>query len=180
MASRVAVVILRLYAAGIFLVTAQWKLFQEGYSVGEKIARFRTDEYVPMIEYAVAHPPVVLGIQLDVFAAFLRDVMLPGAAVFAPGILVFEALLGLGLLAGFGVRLLGGLGFVMMLAFTLAKPDPRAVAGDPVGIYLFSVRSSNWALTLIVLAVTLVAAGRVLGLDVWVRRRWPAWIRWIG
>ncbi len=174
-----AYLVLRVYAGVFFLVTAHYKLVQEGYTVGEKLAAFRDNDYVSMISRAIEHPPVVLGVQLDLYADFLRDVMLPGAAVFAPAILIFEALLGIALVLGGGVRLMAGLGFLLMLAFSLAKPG-GAGPQEPVGVYLFTVHSANWPLTFILLALCLVAAGRFLGLDVWIRRRGPAWVRWIG
>ena len=178
--TRIAHVLLRVYAGAFFLATAHYKLVQPGYTLGETMAHFRDVEYPRVIEHAIAHPPVVLGVSLDAFAAFLRDVMLPGAPVFAPAILLFEALLGLCLVLGLGVRLMAGLGFLLMLAFTLAKPDPRALAEDPVGVGLFSVASANWPLTLILLVLCLVAAGRALGLDALLCRRGPPWLRWLG
>jgi thiosulfate dehydrogenase [quinone] large subunit len=135
-------------------------------------------EYVGMIEQAIAHPPRVPG--SDLFAAFLRDAMLPAAPVLAPAILFFEVLLGLSLLLGLGVRLSASLGFLMMLAFSLAKPQPGAGPEDPVGVSLLTVKSANWPVTLGLLVLALLAAGRALGLDGWMRRRAPPWLRWAG
>ncbi|MFV1960050.1 MAG: DoxX family membrane protein [Planctomycetota bacterium] len=175
-----ALLLLRLYAGAFFLATAHWKLVQEGWSIGEKIEAFRVDGYVPTIERAIAHPPEVFGQRLDFFAAFLRDVMLPAASWMAPAILFFEVVLGLGLVLGLGTRLLGALGFLMMLAFSLAKGGPGAAAGDPVGVCFLTVRSANWPMTLILLALALGAAGRFVGLDRRLRRRMPPWLGWIG
>lgn len=178
LASGTALVVLRLWTAGFFLVTAWWKLVEPGFSIGEKIAAFRAREYVPVLERAIAHPPRVLGVELGLFADFLESVMLPIAGVAAPALLLFELLLGITLLLGFGVRLFASLGFGMMLAFSLAKAqDPRAVEA-PVGVFLFTVRHANWPVTGILLALALLAAGRVLGLDAVVRRRGPPWLRW--
>jgi len=177
---RVTLLVARLWTGGFFLASAHWKLIQDGWSIGEKIQAFRVEAYVPTIERAIAHPPEVLGLRLDFFAAFLRDVMLPAASWMAPAILFFEAVLGLGLVLGLGTRLLASLGFLMMLAFSLAKVVGGWTPGDPVGVTLFTVRSANWPVVLLLLLLAVAAAGRFVGLDAWLRRRAPAWLRWIG
>lgn len=180
-ARAVALLTLRLFAGGFFLVTAGWKLVEPGYSVFEKITAFREHEYVPFIERAVAHPPRVLGVELGAFADFLEGVMLPAAPVAAPAVLLFEALLGLALVLGAGVRLFAALGFALMLVFSLGKPQPGQGEAEPVGVFLFTVHSANWPLTWILLALACLAAGRVLGLDARLRRsRAPGWVRALG
>lgn len=174
------VFLLRLWTGGFFLVTAWWKLIEDGRTIGWKIERFREVEYVGMIQRAIEHPPELFGHALGFYADFLESVMLPAATVFAPLILFFEALLGLSLVLGLGVRLTALLGVVLMLAFNLAKPQPGSAMEDPVGVFLFTVRSANWPVTLILLLLALVPAGRILGLDVWLRARAPRWLRWIG
>lgn len=176
---RVGLLLLRLFAGGFFLATALWKLTGEGKTIGENIHDFRQKEYVSFLEEAIAHPPVLFDKPLAAYAAFLEHVMLPGAGVFAPAILFFELLLGVGLLLG-GVRLLAFLGFGLMMSFNLAKPDPLSLEGDPVGVFFFSTRSANWPVTWILLALSLAAAGRYWGLDTWLRGRLPRWLRWIG
>ena len=173
-------VVLRLWAGGFFLVTAWWKLIEDGRTIGWKIDRFREVEYVGMIQGAIANPPELFGHSLGFYADFLQSVMLPAASVLAPLILGFEVVLGLSLVVGLGVRLTASLGVVMMLAFNLAKPQPGSAVDDPVGVFLFTVRSANWPVTLILLLLALVPAGRILGLDVWLRARGPRWLRWIG
>lgn len=181
-ATGAALVPLRVWAGAIFLVTAEWKLRAPGVSIGDRIRQFRLGEYVPMIERAVEHPPEVLGWRLGFYADFLDGVMLPLQHVAAPAILFFELILGLTLVLGLGTRLFASLGVLLMLGFNLAKPMPGW--GDPVpgpvGIKLLTIRSSNWPLTWILLVLAVFAAGRVLGLDVWIRRRAPGWLRWIG
>ncbi len=139
---RFGLVALRLWTGGFFLATAWWKLIESGSTVGQKIEAFRI-EYVQMIGGAIANPPELFGMRLGFFADFLRGVMLPHAAWMAPLILAFEVVLGLSLVLGLGVRLTGSLGFLMMLAFTLAKPQPGAGADEPMGVFLFTVRSAN-------------------------------------
>lgn len=175
-----ALVSLRLFTGAFWLASAFYKLFEPGFGVFEKIAWFRDADYVPMIENAVAHPPRVLGVELGLYADFLEGVMLPLAGVAAPAILLFEVLLGLGLVLGLGVRLLAGLGFVMTVAFSLAKPQPGQEATESVGVLLLTVHSANWPVAFLLLALSLLAAGRVLGLDALLRRRGPPWLRWIG
>ena len=175
----IGVTVLRLWTGGFFLVTAWWKLVQEGYSVGEKIGHFR-EETVVWIERAIRQPPELFGTPLTAYAAFLESVMLPAAPVLAPVILFFELLLGISLVLGVGVRLSALLGFLMMLAFDLAKPQPGGGEADPMGVFLFTVHSANWPVTLILLLLALVPAGRILGLDAWIRARGPRWLRWIG
>jgi uncharacterized membrane protein YphA (DoxX/SURF4 family) len=172
-----ALLLLRLWAGAFFLDAAVYKLVdgprarEEASGVeetlGQSFARFRDEEYRPMVQAAVDDPPRVFGAPLTVYADFLRAVMLPGADVFAPTILVAEVLLGVSLVLGLGVRLSAALGFLMMLAFSLAKR-----------VYLLTVQSANWPITLILLALSLAAAGRYVGLDAWVRRRGPRWLRW--
>jgi len=177
--ARIGLVVLRLWTGGFFLATAWWKLIEDGYSVGQKVEAFR-GEYVRMVEAAIARPPELFGMPLGFFADFLEGVMLPGAGWLAPLILAFEVVLGLSLVLGLGVRLTGSLGFLMMLAFTLAKPQPGGAADEPMGVFLFTVRSANWPVTLILLLLVLAAAGRILGLDAWLRARAPRGLRWIG
>jgi len=179
-ASRIALVLLRAWTGAFFLVTAWWKLVQEGYSFGEAIERFRVDELLPMVEGAIASPPVALGLRLQAYADLLASVALPASGVLAPAILLFEAVLGLCLLLGLFTRAVAGLGFLLMLAFSLAKPQPGAAPEDPVGVFLFTVKSANWPVTGILLLLSLAAAGRVLGLDRWLRRSGPRALRWMG
>jgi len=180
LATGVAIVTLRLWTGVFFLVTAWWKLIEPGFSVGEKIEAFR-GQYAQFIDTVVAHPPEVLGVTLHFYADFLGNVMRPNIAFAAPAILAFEALLGLGLVLGFGVRLLASLGFLLMLVFSLGKPQPGAAfpLEEPVGVFLFTVKSANWPVTLILLALALLAAGRILGLDAKIRAGAPGWLRWI-
>ena len=179
MARRLAYVLLRVYAGVFFLVTAHYKLVQEGYSIAEKIAYFRESEYVPMIQHAIRIRRRCSG---------CRSTSSPPSSgrhaavrwVLRPRHLVFEALLGLTLILGFGVRLVGGWASCSCSLSPWRSPTRGPRREDPVGVFLFTVKSANWPLTLILLAVCLVAAGRVLGLDRWVRRRWPPLLRWIG
>ncbi len=178
-ASGLALLLLRLFAGALFFYSAWWKLVQPGFSLGEIVDTFRS-EYVQTVQAAIANPPALLGLRLDLFASFLRDVMLPAAPVAAPALLFFEAFLGVSLLLGFGVRLFAALGVVMMLGYSLAKPYAMPDGGVTPGVPLLSVKSANWPLTFLLLALALLAAGRVVGLDARWRRDAPPWLRWIG
>jgi uncharacterized membrane protein YphA (DoxX/SURF4 family) len=176
---KVSIFGLRVWTGIYFLSSAWYKLIQEGYTVGEKIGAFE-QLYVKTVANAIDHPPEVLGFRLDFFADFLEHVMLPARGFFAPAILFFEAVLGICLVLGLGVRFIAFLGFLMMLAFSLAKAHPGASETDPVGVFLFTVHSSNWPVTLLLLAFVLIGAGRIWGLDTWLRAKAPGWLRWIG
>ena len=74
---------------------------------------------------------------------------------------------------GLGVRLTASLGVLLMLAFNLAKPQPsRQRRTIRSGVYLFTVRTANWPVTLLLLLLALAAAGRILGLDALAARAW--------
>jgi uncharacterized membrane protein YphA (DoxX/SURF4 family) len=171
-----ALLVLRLYAGAFFVDATVFKTIDQPRALGIPpegvVAHFRDGDYVPMVEAAIADPPRAFGVPLTPYADFLRAVMLPAADVFAPAILVAEALLGLSLVLGAGVRLSAGLGALMMLAFSLAKYD----RGEH--IYFLTVHSNNWAMTLILVALSLAAAGRFLGIDAWARRAGPRWLCW--
>jgi hypothetical protein len=168
----VALFLLRLWTGLFFCDAAKWKLFdhpsEQGLSFGEGIHAFVRDEYVPMVERAIADPPEVLGTKATWFASLLRDVALPGKDVLGPTILVAEALLGISLVFGIGVRLSASLGFLMMVSFTMAKD-----------VYLFTAGSANGPVTAILLVLAISAAGRAWGLDAVLRRRLPRGIAWI-
>ena len=178
-ATRFGLLLARLWCGAFFLATAEYKLNQPGLSLGETIDRFRFEEYVPTLERAIASPPAVFGTPLGFYADFLREVMLPAASFAAPAILFFEALLGLCLVLGLGVLLMAALGVVLMLGFNLAKVVGGWEVGDPVGVYLLTVRTANWPVTLLLLLLALAAAGRILGLDRGVPARAPRGLRWI-
>jgi len=166
--AKLAVVALRLFAGAIFLAVAKHKLIDPGFSFGETVKIFTEYDYIPLVEHAVAHPPDVLGWKMQWFSDFLGAVMLGGRApyVIAGGVLVFEALLGFTLVLGMGVRLMAFLGALLMASMGLCK-----------GLYFLTVSTgSNWYLTMILLTLALTGAGRVGGLDRWLRRRLPGWI----
>jgi uncharacterized membrane protein YphA (DoxX/SURF4 family) len=170
----------RIWTGVFFLVTAEWKLNQPGKTIPQSIDVFRDGIYTETLQRALAHPPELWGWKIPLFPDLIENVLLPGASFFAPAILFFEALLGLLLVWGLGVRLFAALGFLLMMAFNLAKVLSNWSPPEPTGVFAFTVHASNWPVTILLLLLCLGAAGRILGLDLWVRAKWPAWLRWIG
>jgi uncharacterized membrane protein YphA (DoxX/SURF4 family) len=167
-APKVGLAGLRVFAGVLFCGAAWWKLVLPGTSLGETIRAFAEREYVPLLERAIADPPYVFGWRLDWYAGLLESVMLPGNApyVFGAAILFFEALLGVCLVLGAGVRLMGVLGALLMIGFGLAKRLP----------FITVSHGSNWYLCMMLLALAFTAAGRIWGLDARLQRRLPRWI----
>jgi uncharacterized membrane protein YphA (DoxX/SURF4 family) len=169
LAPKLGLTALRLFTGAVFLAVAHWKLIRPGLPLGETLRTFAEQDYVPLLQRAIAEPPVVLGWRLQWYADFLQAVMLPGNApyVFGTAVLFFEALLGLSLVLGACVRLMAGLGALLMLAFGLAK-----------GLWFLTIQGagSNWMLMMMLLVLAATAAGRIWGLDARLRRRLPSWI----
>lgn len=164
-APRLGIVSLRLFIGGLWLQSAHIKLFGGEGSLGENIAYFRDAIYDKHVRRGIEQPAEIFGQPLTFFADFLEHVMLPARHVMAPAILFFEILLGLSLVLGLGVRLMATLGALMTLAFALARSLP-----------FFTVKAPNFLLVFAMLALALMAAGRVGGLDRRMCRRWPGWI----
>jgi thiosulfate dehydrogenase [quinone] large subunit len=171
-AALVALLFLRVFTGLFFLDVADYKLREvpasKGLGFAAGIEAFREDEYVPMVEEAIADPPTVFGRPFTAYADYLREVMLPAKEFVAPAILIGEALLGVALVLGAFVRLAGVLGALMMAAFAAAKHN-----------YLFTTSSANWAMTAILLALAIAAAGRFVGMDAWLRPRLPRLLAWV-
>jgi uncharacterized membrane protein YphA (DoxX/SURF4 family) len=156
------------YTGALFLDAVQWKVLEAGLPLDEAVHRFVAQEYEPLVRHAIAHPPELWGWRLDAYSDFLSAVMLPGASVLGPLVLLFEALLGVSLVLGAGVRGMALGGALLMLAFGLAK-----------GLYFLTVSTgTNWLLMVVLLALALTGAGRIWGLDAWLRPRLPRWLRW--
>jgi hypothetical protein len=171
LAATIALFVLRVWTGAFFCDAIYYKLVvvpPEGTPLGTTIENFVERDYRPMVEAAIADPPTVFGMPLRLYADFLEGVMLPNAEFFGPAILLGGVLLGITLVLGVAVRLSAACGFVMMLAFSMVKRLP-----------ILTLTSGNWPITLILLALCLLAAGRAWGLDAWLRGRLPRWIRWV-
>ena len=95
------------------------------------------------------------------YASFLRHVMLPHAALIAPGQLVVELLVGLCLALGLFTPVAGLLGGLFQLNLLVATSGTT----DWPGTYI--------ALAAICLVVAVSQSGRTLGLDALLARRQP-------
>ena len=181
-APKLGLVALRIFVGLVFLSASHHKLiapFEEvdpqtgavverDLSFGERIELFAERDLVPRVEGARENPPHLFDWELGWFTDLLATVTLPGKApyIFATLIMLFEALLALSMLLGACVRLMGFLGAWLMLVFGLVKAVP----------FLTVTKGTNWYLVMILLALALTAAGRILGLDSRLRHRLPGWI----
>ena len=156
---------LRIFVGSLFLRAFYYKVIGPGLPLGRTLERFVEEEYVPQIEMGIANPPSVFGIELGFYPWFLENVMMPPRYVIGPGILLAELLLGVSLVLGVGVRLSAALGALMTCCFALTKP-----------FELLTVRSQTWLLTMCLLTLSLVAAGRIWGFDSRLKNRFPGWI----
>ncbi len=159
---------LRVFAGAVFLGVAHWKLIKPGLPLDETITRFTEQDYLPLVQHAVLNPPEVFGTKWSWFSSLLESVALGGSApyVIAGAVLFFEALLGVSLVLGACTRLMAFLGALLIAVMGLAK-----------GLYFLTVtQGTNWYLMMILVALSLTAAGRIWGLDARLRHRLPRWI----
>ncbi len=99
--------------------------------------------------------------KVGAYGAFLRHVMLPHSSLVAPGQLVIELLVGLGLFLGLFTPVAGLLGGLFQLNLLVATSG----TSDWPGTYI--------ALAAICLVVAVSQSGRTLGLDARLARRRP-------
>jgi uncharacterized membrane protein YphA (DoxX/SURF4 family) len=165
---KVGITALRVFTGAVFLGVAHWKLIKPGLPLGETITRFTEQDYLPLVRHAVLNPPEVFGTKWSWFSSLLESIALGGSApyVIAGAVLVFEALLGVSLVLGACTRLMAFLGALLIAVMGLAK-----------GLYFLTVtQGTNWFLMMILLALSLTAAGRIWGLDARLRHKLPRWI----
>lgn len=144
------VVLLRLYAGGLFAAFG-WK----------KIAGGRFPEFLPrFLEGQAGKAP-------DWYAAFIDAVVLPNAALFGYLVMYGELLVGLALILGIVTRVAALVGLFIVLNFHFVKG---------LDFFVPSNYDSLWAVVFVVLAFT--CAGRVLGLDAALHRRYPKNLLW--
>lgn len=143
--ARSALVILRVYLGVIFLLAAL-----------PKIQRDSTPEFIGFLEYVAlirGHP---------FYQGFMRSVVLPNAGTFAGLIGWGELLVGVTLILGLLTRFSAGVALLLALNYMFAK-----------GAWFWSPSSNDAAYVAISLALLIGAAGRTLGLDALLARRWP-------
>jgi thiosulfate dehydrogenase (quinone) large subunit len=109
--------------------------------------------FIEQLGLAKAHP---------FYRPFLEQVVLPNAGLFASLVTWGELLVGVSLVLGLLTRLSAAAALVITLNYMFAK-----------GAWLWTPSSNDAAFAIISLALLIGAAGRTLGLDAFVARRWP-------
>jgi thiosulfate dehydrogenase [quinone] large subunit len=143
--ARAALMVLRVFLGIMFLASA-WPKLSPGYP----------PQLVRMLESsggAGAHP---------MYQEFARQILLPRAAMFALLIAWGELLVGVCLVLGLATRAAAALGFLLAANFMLGE-----------GAWFWTPSSSYAAWAVISLALMVGAAGRTLGLDAFLAKRWP-------
>ena len=143
--ARSALAILRVYLGVVFLVAAV-----------PKIQRDFTPDLVGFLERVVlqrGHP---------FYQEFVQSVVLPNASAFAVLVSWGELLAGVTLILGLLTRFSAAVALVLALNYMFAK-----------GAWFWTPSSNDAAFVAISLALLIGAAGRTLGLDALLARRWP-------
>ena len=143
--ARGALVLLRVYLGAVFLVAALPKLQQDF-----------TPNLIGFVQQAAlqrAH---------QFYRPFLEQVVLPNAPAFAALITWVELFLGVTLVLGLLTRFSAAVAVVLTLNYMFAK-----------GAWFWTPSSNDAAFVAIALALLMGAAGRTLGLDSFLARRWP-------
>ena len=148
--ARGALVLLRVYLGVVFLVAAVPKLRQD-FTPG-------LTGFVQQVALQRAH---------QFYQRFLEQVVLPNAPVFAALVTWGELFVGVTLIFGLLTRLSAAVALVLALNYMFAK-----------GAWFWTPSSNDAAFVAIALALLIGAAGRTLGVDAFLARRWrrsPFW-----
>jgi thiosulfate dehydrogenase [quinone] large subunit len=143
--ARGALVLLRVYLGAVFLVAALPKL---------------QADFTPSLTGFVQQ--VALQKAHQFYLPFLERVVLPNAPVFAALVTWAELLVGVTLILGLLTRFSAAVTLVLTLNYMFAK-----------GAWFWTPSSNDAAFVAIALALLIGAAGRTLGLDTFLARRWP-------
>jgi thiosulfate dehydrogenase (quinone) large subunit len=143
--ARGALVLLRVYLGVVFLLAALPKLQQD-------FAPALTG-FVQQVGLQRGHP---------FYRQFLDEVVLTNAPFFAALVTWSELLVGVTLILGLATRLFAAVALVLALNYMFAK-----------GAWFWTSSSNDAAFVAIALALLIGAAGRTLGLDAFLARRWP-------
>lgn len=149
---RLLLVPLRVYLGGVFLVAVWPKLTAEG-------------GYQPRMVVFLEN--VALGNGHRFYQVFVESVVLPNAELFTLLVVLGELFLALALVTGTVTRLAAGAAMFLTLNYMFAK-----------GMWFWSPASNDAAFFFIGLALAWGAAGRSLGLDAWLQRRYPSVPLW--
>jgi thiosulfate dehydrogenase [quinone] large subunit len=143
--ARAALVLLRIYLGVIFLLAA-WPKLGGDFTPG-------LTGFLQKVALENGHP---------FYREFVRRVVLPNALLFASLITWGELLVGVTLVLGLFTRFSAGVALVLVVNYMLAK-----------GAWFWTPSSNDAAFAVISLALLIGAAGRTLGLDAFLARRWP-------
>ena len=143
--ARWALVLLRVYLGAVFLLAALPKIHQD-FSPG-------LTTFLKQVALERGHP---------FYQEFVHRVILPNVAAFAALITWGELLVGVTLVLGLLTRFSAGFALVLALNYMFAK-----------GVWFWTPTSNDAASVAIALALLIGAAGRTLGLDALLARRWP-------
>lgn len=143
--ARGALALLRVYLGVVFLIAALPKL-QQDFTPG-------LIGFVQQVGLQRAHP---------FYQQFLEQVVLPNAAFFAALVTGSELFVGVTLILGLMTRFSSSVALILTLNYMFAK-----------GAWFWTPSSNDAAFALIALALLIGAAGRTLGLDAFLARRWP-------
>jgi thiosulfate dehydrogenase (quinone) large subunit len=143
--ARSALVLLRVYLGAVFLIAALPKI-RGDFTPG--LVRF-----LDQVALQRGHP---------FYQQFLQDVVLPNAPAFAALVTWGELLVGVTLVLGLLTRFSAAAALVLAVNYMFAK-----------GAWFWTPSSNDAAFAAISLALLIGAAGRTLGLDALLARRWP-------
>ena len=143
--ARAALVMLRIYLGMVFLIAAL-----------PKLNRDFTPSLVGFLE------EVALTKGHPFYQEFVRQVVMPNATLFAWLVTWGELALGVLLILGLLTRLSAVVALILALNYMLAK-----------GAWFWTPSSNDAAFVVISLGLIVGAAGRTLGLDSVLARRWP-------
>lgn len=143
--ARGALVIIRVYLGVVFLLGAV-----------QKLRRDFTADFAGFLEQ------VALQFGHPFYQAFVQRVLLPDASGVALLFAWGELVVGVTLILGLLTRLSAALALLLSLSYMFAK-----------GAWFWTPGSNDAASVAIALALLIGAAGRTLGLDAMLARRWP-------
>ena len=143
--ARAALVLLRVYLGVVFLISAVPKL-RGDFTAG-------LTAFLEQRAMEQSHP---------FYRQFLQEVVLPNTQLFAALVTWGELLVGVLLILGLMTRLSATVALLLTLNYMFAK-----------GAWPWTPSSNDAAFAVISLALVIGAAGRTLGLDSMLARRWP-------
>ena len=143
--ARFALTLLRIYL-GLMLLVSAWPKLERGFA----------SELAQLIQSGGG------GGSPNWYHQFAEQIILPRVALVAPLIAWGELLVGFCLVVGLGTRLAAAVAFLLCLNFMLAE-----------GSGFWSPRTAYPSWAIVSLALLLGAAGRTLGLDAFLAKRWP-------